>query len=135
MIFEIYTLLNVEFMKKSILILGMVLISLVACKKETAEVATTETAVVSVDSVVAGMETIAYLSEDGKTEFSVVYDADRGLASVTNVTTGETYQMKNVVSASGAKFQDDNGYYFWSSKDGFLFGKDDKDLVKGQEKK
>ncbi len=77
-------------------------------------------------------EVYHYISNDKKTEFSVIYDSENGRAAVKNETTGKTYDMKNVVSGSGAKYQDKDGNYFWEHQGGFVFGKGDNDLIEGK---
>ena len=77
-------------------------------------------------------EVYHYISNDKKTEFSVIYDAEKGTAAVKNETTGKTYDMKTVVSASGAKYQDKDGNYFWEHQGGFVFGKGNQDLIEGK---
>ena len=80
-------------------------------------------------------EVYKYTSDDSKTNFSVIYDAEKGTAAVKNETTGKTYDMKNAVSGSGAKFEDKDGNFFWTHQGEFTFGKGEKDLIKGKEVK
>lgn len=79
-------------------------------------------------------EVYHYISNDRKTEFSVIFDAEKGTAAVKNETTGKTYDMKTTVSASGAKYQDKDGNFFWEHQGEFIFGKGDQDLVQGKMK-
>lgn len=80
-------------------------------------------------------EVYNYVSDDGKTKFEAIYDADQGIAAVKNVTTGKTYNMKNVPSGSGSKYQDKVGHFFWTHQGEFTFGRGDKDEIKGKEAK
>lgn len=80
-------------------------------------------------------EVYHYVSNDGKTKFEAIYDADKGTAAVKNVTTGKTYDMKNVPSGSGSKYQDKDGNFFWTHQGGFDFGKGDKTEISGKEVK
>lgn len=76
-----------------------------------------------------------YLSDDGKTKFSAIFDADKGTAAVKNETTGKTYDMKSVVSADGAKYADKDGNFFWTHKDEFSFGKNEDTTIYGKKVK
>lgn len=80
-------------------------------------------------------EVIKYKSEDGKTTFSVIFDAEKGTAAVKNESSGKTYDMKSAVSGSGSKYQDKDGNFFWTHQGEFTFGKGDKDEIKGKEVK
>lgn len=74
-----------------------------------------------------------YTSEDGKTKFSVRYDEAHATAMVKNETTGKSYEMKSVMSADGSKYADKDGNYFWTSKEGFLFGHGETIDIRGKE--
>lgn len=80
-------------------------------------------------------EVFNYVSDDAKTKFSAIYDADKGTAAVKNETTGQTYDMKSAVSGSGSKYADKDGYFFWTHQGEFTFGKGDKDLIHGKKVK
>ena len=77
---------------------------------------------------------MTYISNDGKTTFSVDFDSKNGTAVVKNETDGKSYTMKQTESASGEKFVDADGYYFIGHQGDFYFGKDDKDIVTGKRK-
>lgn len=80
-------------------------------------------------------EVYHYISNDGKTKFSAIYDPEKGTAAVKNETTGQTYDMKSVVSGSGSKFEDADKNFWWTHQGEFNFGKGDKDLILGKEVK
>lgn len=77
-------------------------------------------------------ETIKYVSNDNKTNFTVTYNAGAGTALVKNETTGKTYDMKRAVSGSGAKYEDANGNFFWEHQGEFNFGNGDKTEIQGK---
>ncbi|MFB9119768.1 MliC family protein [Bergeyella porcorum] len=117
---------------------------LTACNKK--EQVETETVVVEepvkVDSVTTDSVAVAsdvvtanYVSNDGKTKFKAVFNTAEGTAEVTNETTGKVYQMKSAVSASGSKFEDADKNFFWTSKEGFMFGNGDTTEIEGKEVK
>lgn len=138
-------------MTKKFLVAAVLATFTIACSKkaETTDSATTvdstatETVVDSSNApakdsaavAATATETATYVSNDGKTTFTATFNAEEGTAVVKNETTGETYNMKSAVSADGAKFADDKGNFFWTHKDGFDFGKDDKTTITGKEKK
>lgn len=152
-------------MKKFILASAVVLTVVSCNKKEEGSITTqettttnpetsTSTTVTPIDSTTAVKETTTatskeqttttktttgevyhYVSHDGKTKFSAIYDADKGTAAIKNETSGKTYEMKNVPSGSGAKYADSEGYYFWEHQGEFYFGKDDQELVTGVKSK
>ena len=76
-----------------------------------------------------------FVSNDGKTTFSAIYNNDEGTAAVKNETTGKTYDMKSAVSGSGAKFEDKDGNFFWTHQGEFEFGKGEKTEISGKEVK
>lgn len=78
---------------------------------------------------------IQYISTDGKTKFLVTYTPDTSAALVVNQTTGESYNMRPAVTASGSRLEDEKGNYFVTHQGNFYFGKDEKDLIKGKEVK
>ena len=86
--------------------------------------------VISTDSITA--KNFRYQSDDARTNFSVTYSADGSTAEVKNETTGETYSMKSAVSASGAKYENESGYYFWEHQGEFSFGRGENDLISGK---
>ncbi|AZI32181.1 MliC family protein [Kaistella carnis] len=77
---------------------------------------------------------VNYVSNDGKTTFTLTPDTGNGTVVVKNETDGKTYNMKQEVSGSGEKYVDENGYYFIGHQGEFYFGKDGKDLVTGKMK-
>ncbi len=74
-----------------------------------------------------------FISKDGKTKFSAIYDADKGTVVVKNETTGKTYNMTNAKSADGARFEDKDGNSFWTHQNEFYFGTNDKITIEGTE--
>ncbi|AZI21012.1 MliC family protein [Chryseobacterium taklimakanense] len=51
-------------------------------------------------------EVYRYISNDGKTKFRAIYEPEKGTVVLKNETTGQTYNMKSVVSGSGSKYED-----------------------------
>lgn len=80
-------------------------------------------------------EVYRYISNDGKTKFSAIYDPEKGTVALKNETTGQTYDMKSVVSGSGSKYEDADKNFWWTHQGEFNFGKGDKDLILGKEVK
>ncbi|WP_027377255.1 MliC family protein [Kaistella palustris] len=121
-------------------------LTLASCSKEKTETTAMDSSVDSMampaqdSTIVAAPEadtmqtgnTFNYVSNDGKTKFTLTHDAANGTVVVKNETDGKTYNMKQEVSGSGEKYVDENGYYFIGHQGEFYFGKDDKDLVTGK---
>ena len=99
------------------------------------ESTTTQTADKTTTTKTTTGEVYHYESNDGKTKFSAIFDADKGTAAVKNETTGTSYDMKSAVSADGAKYQDKDGNFFWTHKKEFDFGKGDNITISGKEVK
>ncbi|QOR73173.1 MliC family protein [Cruoricaptor ignavus] len=111
-------------------------VALASCAKKESESMTTETGsapVTETQAAPAATYEMAYQSEDGRTRFHAVYNPDQGTARVTNEAEGKTYEMQTAQSASGAKFTDKEGYFFWTHQGEFEFGKGEETLVKGRE--
>lgn len=121
-------------MKKFMLIVVAGL-ALVACNKEKKnETVITEdpTPMVVEAPVVAEPETFNYATADGKQHFELtVTGEDRENATLKDVEGNVVYEMKHAVSADGAKWENEEGYYFWTKGDSFYFGKGDKQLCEG----
>ena len=121
-------------MKKFMLIVVAGL-ALVACNKEKKnETVITEdpTPMVVEAPVVAESETFNYATTDGKQHFELtVTGEDRENATLKDVEGNVVYEMKHAVSADGAKWENEEGYYFWTKGDSFYFGKGDKQLCEG----
>lgn len=96
------------------------------------QTATTQDKTTTTKTTTGEVET--FVSNDGKTTFSVIFDNENQTAAVKNETTGKTYDMKSVTSGSGAKFADKDGNFFWEHQGEFTFGKGDKDEIEGKKK-
>lgn len=97
-------------------------------------VTVTDSAAISPTVVASDSSTVTekYVSDDGKTEFTAVFNPAESKAVVTNKTTGTVYHMTSAVSGSGAKFTDKDGNFFWEHQGEFTFGKDGKDQIQGK---
>lgn len=133
-----------KIMKKVFLAAFAIALVAVSCEKKE-EVTTTETTIVTpVDSTASPVEQtttttvvetpVKYESNDGKTTFSVVFDAEAGTAVVTNETTGKVYNMKSVVTASGSRYEDADKNFFQEHQGGFQFGQGETTQVEGKAK-
>lgn len=121
-------------MKKFMLIVAAGL-ALVACNTEKKDAtATTEdsTAIVAEAPVVAEPEVFNYATADGKQHFELtVTGENRENATLKDVEGNVVYDMKNAQSADGAKWESEDGHYFWTKGDNFYFGEGDKQLCEG----
>ncbi|MDD6928523.1 MAG: MliC family protein [Porphyromonas sp.] len=121
-------------MKKFMLIVAAGL-ALVACNKEKKDATTTtedSTAMVVEAPVVAEPKVFNYATADGKQHFEMtVTDDTYDNITLKDVEGNVVYEMKTAVSADGAKWESEEGYYFWTKGNTFYFGKDDKQLCEG----
>ena len=121
-------------MKKFMLIVAAGL-ALVACNTEKKDAtATTEdsTAIVAEAPVVAEPEVFNYATAAGKQHFELtVTGENRENATLKDVEGNVVYDMKNAVSADGVKWENEEGYYFWTKGDSFYFGKGEEQLCEG----
>ena len=121
-------------MKKFMLIVAAGL-ALVACNTEKKDAtATTEdsTAIVAEAPVVAEPEVFNYATADGKQHFELtVTGENRENATLKDIEGNVVYELKNAVSADGAKWESEEGVYFWTKGDAFYFGKGDKQICEG----
>lgn len=81
-----------------------------------------------------GDEGRVYVSEDGKTEFRILSDGNESL-SFKNETSGEIFEMKQVRSGSGEKYEDAAGNFMWFKGEEFLYGKGEENIASGKLKK
>ena len=121
-------------MKKFMLIVAAGL-ALVACNTEKKDATTTtvdSTAMVVEAPVVAEPEVFNYATADGKQHFELtVTGENRENATLKDVEGNVVYELKNAVSADGAKWENEEGYYFWTKGDSFYFGKGEEQLCEG----
>jgi hypothetical protein len=119
-------------MKKFMLIAAAGLL-LVACNTEKKDTTTaTEDSTAIEAPVVAESDVLNYESTDGKQHFEVSFmDEARDSMKLVNVEESVFYLMKHAVSADGAKWEDENGNYFWTKGEEFYFGQGDKQLCEG----
>lgn len=121
-------------MKKFMLIVVAGL-ALVACNKEKKnETVITEdpTPMVAEAPVVAEPEVFNYATADGKQHFELtVTGENRENATLKDIEGNVVYEMKNAVSADGAKWENEEGVYFWTKGDAFYFGKGEEQLCEG----
>ena len=120
-------------MKKFMLIVAAGL-ALVACNTEKKDATTTvdSTAIVVEAPVVAEPEVFNYATADGKQHFELtVTGENRENATLKDIEGNVVYEMKNAVSADGAKWESEEGVYFWTKGDAFYFGKGDKQICEG----
>ena len=120
-------------MKKFMLIVAAGL-ALVACNTEKKDATTTtvDSAIVVEAPVVAEPETFNYATADGKQHFELtVTGENRENATLKDIEGNVVYELKNAVSADGAKWESEEGVYFWTKGDAFYFGKGDKQICEG----
>ncbi|KUY29765.1 hypothetical protein [Elizabethkingia ursingii] len=75
-----------------------------------------------------------YISSDEQYHFRIISKQDDSKPAkilLRNDISGRIYDMERVISASGEKYQDADGNYFWLKEDDFSFGKADKVVAEG----
>ncbi|MDX8571130.1 MULTISPECIES: MliC family protein [Elizabethkingia] len=75
-----------------------------------------------------------YISSDDQYHFRIISKQDDSKPAkilLRNDISGRIYDMERVISASGEKYQDADGNYFWLKGDDFSFGKADKVVTEG----
>ncbi|OPC38117.1 MliC family protein [Elizabethkingia miricola] len=75
-----------------------------------------------------------YISSDDQYHFRIISKQDDSKPAkilLRNDISGRIYDMERVISASGEKYQDADGNYFWLKGDDFSFGKADKVVAEG----
>ena len=75
-----------------------------------------------------------YISSDEQYHFRIISKQDESKPAkilLRNDISGRIYDMERVISASGEKYQDVDGNYFWLKGDNFSFGKGDKVVAEG----
>ncbi|MDV2446405.1 hypothetical protein CMU93_02690 [Elizabethkingia anophelis] len=75
-----------------------------------------------------------YISSDEQYHFRIISkqeDSKPAKILLRNDISGRIYDMERVISASGEKYQDVDGNYFWLKGDNFSFGKADKVVAEG----
>lgn len=75
-----------------------------------------------------------YISSDEQYHFRIISKQDESKPAkilLRNDISGRIYDMERVISASGEKYQDVDGNYFWLKGDNFSFGKADKLVAEG----
>ena len=77
-----------------------------------------------------GDEGPVYIDRDGKEILRVLSEGEETL-NLKDLTNDKIYNLKQVVSASGAKYEDENGFFFWSKGDEAFFGQNDTDIYTG----
>lgn len=133
-------------MKK--ILFGIVVLSIVvACntKKEKAETTDLQKDSTNVDpkvdstkpstQVTVNNDGPLYISKDKEYNFRVISKDEEGKPAkilLRNEISGRIYDMERVISASGEKYQDADGNYFWIKGDDFTFGKADKEIIEGK---
>lgn len=121
-------------MKKFMLIVAAGL-ALVACntEKKDATVTTVDSTAMVVEApVVAEPEVFNYATADGKQHFELtVTGENRESATLKDVEGNVVYDMKIAQSADGAKWESEDGHYFWTKGENFYFGEGDKQLCEG----
>lgn len=126
-------------MKKNLFALAALAALTVSCKKEVQhnEVNVDSTTVVATSDSTKIQENApevsvtSYASNDGKTVFTLSTNGEQ--ATLKNETTGQEYQMKSAMSASGAKYEDAEGRFFWTHQRTFSFGKGEDNEIEGVE--
>ena len=78
-----------------------------------------------------------YVSDDGNTRFRVLTPpADNPDAKrIRDESTSEEYVLIRARSASGVKYENADGYFFWTKGDDFMWGKGEETLVRGKLRK
>ncbi|MCT4023040.1 MliC family protein [Elizabethkingia anophelis] len=75
-----------------------------------------------------------YISSDEQYHLRIISKQDESKPAkilLRNDISGRIYDMERVISASGEKYQDVDGNYFWLKGDNFSFGKADKVVAEG----
>ncbi|MCT3661691.1 hypothetical protein HZR00_04070 [Elizabethkingia anophelis] len=75
-----------------------------------------------------------YISSDEQYHFRIISKQDESKPAkilLRNDISGRIYDMERVISASGEKYQDVDGNYFWLKGYNFSFGKADKVVAEG----
>ena len=111
-------------------------LALVACNTEKKDATTTtvDSTVVVETPAVAEPITYGYESTDGKQHFEMTFvDDTRETISLKDVEGNAIYEMKIAVSADGAKWENEEGFFFWTKGETFTFGQGDKNLFEGKE--
>ncbi len=78
-------------------------------------------------------DTLTYASEDGTLLFALLSRSDEGDGSIRiqELNSGIFYDLMRVRSASGEKYEDDDGNFFWLKGDDFLWGNGEQTLATG----
>ena len=77
-----------------------------------------------------GDEGPVYIDSDGKEILRVLSEGEETL-SLKDLINNKIYDFKQVVSASGAKYENENGFFFWSKGGKAFFGQNDTDIYTG----
>ncbi|MBD8488714.1 MliC family protein [Echinicola sp. CAU 1574] len=78
-------------------------------------------------------ETYRYLADDQEHYYSVIFlknDTSQHLVLL-DETNGQQYELQSAQAASGSKYQNQEGYFFWIKGEEFMWGKDDSISQKG----
>ncbi len=79
-----------------------------------------------------GDEGRLYASADGKTKFRILSeDLKEETLNFRDENSGVIYEMKQVNSASGSKYEDANGNFIWFKGKEFTFGKGETNVSSG----
>ncbi len=76
------------------------------------------------------IESLIFISEDGKYRFKVI-PGDSNEINLKEELSGTSYDMKKVPVASGVKYEDDEGYYFWTKGENFMWGNNKETYATG----
>ncbi|NAW51221.1 hypothetical protein GNY06_07475 [Elizabethkingia argentiflava] len=135
-------------MKKVFLIISGLALTICACnsKKEKVDTDTLNTnAAPQVEEKVStkipiNNEGPLYVSSDNQYRFRIISgvkgEGDSAQFTdniiIRNENDGRVYDMKLVPTASGDKYEDKEGNYFWTKEDDFMFGKGDNVVAEGK---
>ena len=78
-----------------------------------------------------------YVSEDGTFRLRVMSDHDNDPETIRlrDEGTGNDYVLNHVAAASGVKYENDQGYFFWTKGEEFMWGKGGETLQQGKMRK
>ncbi|MGJ5640749.1 MliC family protein [Formosa sp. S-31] len=74
-----------------------------------------------------------YVSSDKNLEFKLVSNPDSsdGIITLFDVKSNTSYNLKRVPSASGIKYENEEGWVFWTKNDDFIWYQGDREIAKG----
>ncbi len=121
-------------MKKTFffVLIGLTTVVLISCNRNGPS--QTATVVENTPPMNYGDEGRVYIDNEGKEILRILSEGEETL-SLKDITNDKIYDLNLVVSASGAKYEDENGFYFWSKGDEAVFGQKESEIYSGLKRK